>query len=190
MTTTILFASRGQGQNVYHNQWYFATWLTTMNYCLYSISQVHLPFIWYMSLNTRAWQNSWWRQQMETFFALLAICAGNLPVTGEFPAQTPVTRSFDVFFYLRVNKGWVKNREAGDLRRHCAHYGVIVMFCRDSAEVRSCMSYYIPKFIRMLEHEIRHWCSYSLQATDASTYCIRIEVHSMKERQYDAFGYW
>ena len=24
--------------------------------------------------------------------------------------------------------GWVKNRQAGDLRRHCAHYDVIVMF--------------------------------------------------------------
>ena len=40
---------------------------------------------------------------METFSALLAICAGNSPVTGEFPAQTPVTRSFDVFFGLRLN---------------------------------------------------------------------------------------
>ena len=29
---------------------------------------------------------------METFSALLAICAGNLPVTDEFPAQRPVTR--------------------------------------------------------------------------------------------------
>ena len=34
---------------------------------------------------------------METFSALLAICAGNSPVIGEFPAQRPVTRSFDVF---------------------------------------------------------------------------------------------
>ena len=41
---------------------------------------------------------------METFSALLANCAGNSPVTGEFPAQRPVTRSFDVFFYLRLNK--------------------------------------------------------------------------------------
>ena len=36
--------------------------------------------------------------------ALLAICAGNSPVPGEFPAQRPVTRSFDVFFDLRLNK--------------------------------------------------------------------------------------
>ena len=41
---------------------------------------------------------------METFSALLALCAGNSPVTGEIPAQRPVTRSFDIFFYLRLNK--------------------------------------------------------------------------------------
>ena len=55
---------------------------------------------------------------------LLAICAGNSPVHGdEFPAQRPVTRSFDVFFDLRLNN----NREAGDLTRYRAHYDVIVM---------------------------------------------------------------
>ena len=47
---------------------------------------------------------SWWRHQMETFSALLALCAGNSPVTGEFPTQKPVTRSFDVFLDLRQNK--------------------------------------------------------------------------------------
>ena len=35
---------------------------------------------------------------METFSALLVLCAGNSPVTGEFPSQKPVTRSFDVFW--------------------------------------------------------------------------------------------
>ena len=47
---------------------------------------------------------------METFYALLAICAGNSPVTGEFPAQRPVTWSFDVFFDLRLNKRLSKQR--------------------------------------------------------------------------------
>ena len=47
---------------------------------------------------------SWWRHQMETFSALLALCAGNSPVTGEFPSQRPVMRSFDVFFDLRLNR--------------------------------------------------------------------------------------
>ena len=40
---------------------------------------------------------------METFSALLAIYAENSPVSGEFPAQRPVTRSFGVFFDLRLN---------------------------------------------------------------------------------------
>ena len=47
---------------------------------------------------------SWWRYQMETFSALLAICAGNSPVTGEYPVQRPVTRSFDALFDLRLKK--------------------------------------------------------------------------------------
>ena len=65
---------------------------------------------------------------METFSPLLALYVGNSPVTGEFPAQTPVTRSFDVFFDLRLNKRFSKkNREAGDLRRHRSHYDVIIM---------------------------------------------------------------
>ena len=67
----------------------------------------------------------WWRHQMETFSALLAICAGNSPVPGEFPAQRPVTRSFDVFFDLRLNKrlskqpwGWWFETPAWSLWRH------------------------------------------------------------------------
>ena len=47
---------------------------------------------------------SWWCHPMDTFSALLAICMDNSPVPGEFPAQRPVTRSFDVFFDLRPNK--------------------------------------------------------------------------------------
>ena len=47
---------------------------------------------------------TWWSHQMETFSALLALCAGNSPVTGEFPTQRPMTRSFDVFFDRRLNK--------------------------------------------------------------------------------------
>ena len=62
---------------------------------------------------------------METFSALLAICAGNSPVTGEFPAQRPVTRSFDVFFDLRLNErlskrswGWWCETPSRPLWRH------------------------------------------------------------------------
>ena len=70
-------------------------------------------------------QVSWWRHQMETFSALLAICAGNLPVPGEFPAQRPVTRNFDVFFDMGLNRrlckqlwGWWFETPSRSLWRH------------------------------------------------------------------------
>ena len=43
----------------------------------------------------------WWRHQMETYSLLLW---RKPPVSGEFPSQRLVTRSFDVFFDLRLNK--------------------------------------------------------------------------------------
>ena len=70
--------------------------------------------------------NIWWRHQMETFSALLAVCEGNSLVTGEFPSQRPVTRSFDVFCDLRLNKrlskqpwGWWFETPSRSLWRHC-----------------------------------------------------------------------
>ena len=67
-----------------------------------------------------------WRHQMETFSTLLALCAGNSPVTGEFPSQRPVARRFDVFFDLRSNKrlskhswGWWFETPSRPLWRHC-----------------------------------------------------------------------
>ena len=76
------------------------------------------------------WQ-SWWRHQMETFSALLALYAGNSPVSGEFPSQRPVTRSFDGFFYLRLNKrlskqswGWWFETPSRSLWRRCNGYVV------------------------------------------------------------------
>ena len=58
-------------------------------------------------------------------------CARNSPVAGEFPAQRPVTRSFDGFSDLCLNKRLSKNGEAGDLRRHRAHYHLAVMSIRN-----------------------------------------------------------
>ena len=67
---------------------------------------------------------------METFSALLALCMGNSPLNDEFPSQRPVTRSFDALFDMHLNKRLINNREADELRRHRAHYGVIVMQIR------------------------------------------------------------
>ena len=68
---------------------------------------------------------------METFFALLALCAGISPVTSEFPSQRPVTRNFDVSLIYAWINGWVNNREGDDLRRHRTHYDVTVMYLFD-----------------------------------------------------------
>ena len=54
--------------------------------------------------STQSMRTTWWRHEMETFFALLALCEGNPPVTGGFPSQRPVTRSFDVVFDVRLDK--------------------------------------------------------------------------------------
>ena len=68
---------------------------------------------------------SWWRHQRETFSALLALCAVNSRVTGQFPAQRLVTLSFVVFFGLRLNKrlskqpwGWWLETPSRTLWRH------------------------------------------------------------------------
>ena len=78
------------------------------------------------TVTTRSILSPWWRHQMETFSVLLAFCVGNSPVTGEFPTQRPVTRSFDFFICAWINAS-VNNCEADDLRRHHAYYDVIVM---------------------------------------------------------------
>ena len=71
--------------------------------------------------------HSWWRHQMETFSALLALCAGNSPVPVNSPhkGQWRGALMFS-FIYAWIND-WVNNREAGDLRRQDGHYDVIVM---------------------------------------------------------------
>ena len=47
---------------------------------------------------------AWWRHQMETLSILLDLCERNYLVTGGFPSQRPMTRGFDVFFDLCLNK--------------------------------------------------------------------------------------
>ena len=102
---------------------------TYMVFCCGCIMGLYMiPFlIFFMLLRVFMWhiQPSWWRHQMETFSALLAICAGNSPVTGEFPAQRAGTRSFDIFFDRHPNKrlskhwwGWWFETPSRPLWRH------------------------------------------------------------------------
>ena len=84
--------------------------------------------------------STWWRHQMVTFSALLAICAGNSPATGEFPAQRPVTRSFDVFFDLCLNErsgkqswSWLSETQFRPLWRHTNESQMVCMRMADNA---------------------------------------------------------
>ena len=74
----------------------------------------------------------WWRQQMETFSALLAICAENSPHKGQWRGAL----MFSLICVL-IN-GWVNNRQAGDLRRYRAHYdaSVMAMFYAESSWIK------------------------------------------------------
>ena len=85
----------------------------------------HIILLWFYAKPNK-YSMAWWRHQMETFSALLALCAGNSPVSGEFPAQRPVTRSFDIFFDLSLNKrlskqsrGWWFETISCPLWRQC-----------------------------------------------------------------------
>ena len=67
---------------------------------------------------------------METFSALLALCEGNSPVTGEFPPQSQWRGDLMFPLICAWINGWVNNREAGDLRHARAHYDIILMCAR------------------------------------------------------------
>ena len=121
---------------------------------------------------------SWWRHQMETFSALLAICAGNSPVSGEFPAHRPVTRSFDVFFDLRLKKrlskqpwGWWFETLSRPLWRHRN------VFERSRLTTR-CFPYYwrvrllTAMFFLLESHNIKDGC-HPWNWASIFSYCLR-----------------
>ena len=72
--------------------WIFCKWIQSAPYYIIDLCKMWLYLL------------SWWRHLKETFSALLALCAGISPVTGEFPTQRPVTRNFDVFLDLRLKE--------------------------------------------------------------------------------------
>ena len=89
-------------------------------------------------------------------------CAGNSLVTGKFPSQRPVTRSFDVFHDLCLNKRLSEQWWGWCLRCHRAHYDITVMklgpfgsqcrlqilicFCQISTVI---INYYLPSVSRL-----------------------------------------
>ena len=83
--------------------------------------------LWVKSTFRRQQMNAWWHHQMEAFSALLAFVCGihRSPVNFPHKGQWRVTLVFSLI--CAWTNDWVNNREAGDLRRHHAHYDVTVM---------------------------------------------------------------
>ena len=71
--------------------------------------------------------STWWRHQMETFSALLDICAGNSPVTGKFPHKGQWRGALMFSLICAWMNERVNNRGAGDFTRHCVHCDATVM---------------------------------------------------------------
>ena len=70
----------------------------------------------------------WWRHQMETFSALLALCVWGIHRSPVISAHNGQWRGALMFFFICAwINGWINNREASDLGCHCAHYDVTVM---------------------------------------------------------------
>ena len=100
----------------------------------------------------------------ETFSALLAICAGNSPVAGEFPSQRTVTRSFDVFFDLRLNKrlskqswGWWFETPSCPSWRHCnVHFCLAIKFSSSVWWITTRSSFY---WQRLAHGQLHPWYS-------------------------------
>ena len=96
-------------------------------------SNFTLSVVWAFNLNpepsmcARNWSAAWRRHQMETFSEILDICAGNRRSSVNSPHKGLWRGALMFSLICAWIKGWVNNGEAGDLRRHRAHYGVIVM---------------------------------------------------------------
>ena len=117
------------------HEWYCREWYLLGNRDYFTLMLLSLPFhvkwtsllciffdeLCHIVIGDHFMMTSW----NGIFYALLAICAGNSPVSNEFPTQRPVTRSFDVFIDLRLNKrlskqswGWWFETPSRPLWRH------------------------------------------------------------------------
>ena len=74
----------------------------------HNLWSLHMGYLWRSPQHTQQ-IDLMTRHQMETFSASLLLLDGNSLVTDGFTPQRPVTRSFDVFFDLSLNK-WLSKQ--------------------------------------------------------------------------------
>ena len=113
---------------------------------------------------------------MQWFSALLALCVGNSPVTGEFLLHRPVTWSLDFFICTWIN-GWVNNHGAGDLRCHHIHYDITAMKPYKCSKVLQAQQPLLEFY-----HQFSWWNSYMV--------CTVLLRQGANEYMYDVIWFW
>ena len=92
---------------------------------IFSFKKIHLEM---PSAKRSPFVHAWWYHQMETFSALLALCVRGIPRSPvNSPHKGQWHRALMFSLISAFTNGWVNNWDAGDLRRHHAHYDVTVM---------------------------------------------------------------
>ena len=133
---------------------------------------------------SRKYVRSWWRHQMETFFALLAICAGNSPAPVNCPHKGQWCGALMLYLVCARINGWVNNREAGDLRLYRAHYDVIVMFWITSVILTNGENSEPKNFVRRPRMN-RNWLSSDInqqgclnlfESADKIDFCVTVSI--------------
>ena len=116
--------------------------------------------------------SSWRRHQMETFVALLALCAENSPVPVISPHKDQWRGALIFSWICAWINDWVNNRKAGDLRRHRGHYDIDVM-------CTSMLNVYCVSFILKILNDAITWL-YMSQVTKLrlSCYLVLLSVDS------------
>ena len=71
----------------------------------------------------------WWRTTMENFPRYWPFVRGSHRSPVSYPRNGQWRGALIFSLICAWINGWVKNREAGDLMRHRAHYDVTVMHC-------------------------------------------------------------
>ena len=141
---------------------------------------------------------TWWRNQLEAFSPLLAIVRG---ITGGFPSQRSVRRSFDVFFDQHQNKPLSKQSRRRWFGNHSAHYDVTVRILQDMGHdcpnpsdiPRSMMTSSNENIFRVTgplcgEFTGHRWIP-STKASDAELWCF-LDLRLNKRLCKQSWGWW
>ena len=84
--------------------------------------------------------------------------------------------------------GWVNNRDAGDLRRHCAYYDVIVMILSQTISPQNDMSFHLWAWWRPLWRNTQLWCALCWHAEQPVEQIFDPPVISDTQRSFDVTG--